>query len=120
MTIDSAGRQEKALARYQQAKGEWTRISDNLAKKFGKDKSALIMERSHHEYRARKEEIEILEAAIPISEKLGSMSWQMTLRNSTYNSLQLIVDNADGINYVKVGGNWPYPLFCPVMLAKKP
>jgi hypothetical protein len=40
------------------------------------------MERSGPEHRARKEEVEILDAAIPTSEKFGSLSWQMTLRNS--------------------------------------
>ena len=38
------------------------------------------MSRSAEEYRAKREEVDILDTSIPVATKLGARSWEMSLR----------------------------------------
>lgn len=78
-------RQERALQNYNKKQEEWEKVTNRLAKKYGKDPSELIMEKSGIEYRARLEELALLDAAIPPSQRASSSAqWETTLRSSMF------------------------------------
>lgn len=79
-SLCSETREQRALDRWDKIRGEWDRVEKHLAMKFGKDSSTLIMRRSGAEFRAKQEEIDMIDAAMPAHLKNGSKSWEMSLR----------------------------------------
>eukprot|EP00817_Percolomonadidae_sp_ATCC50343_P005495 CAMPEP_0117421480 /NCGR_PEP_ID=MMETSP0758-20121206/2557_1 /TAXON_ID=63605 /ORGANISM="Percolomonas cosmopolitus, Strain AE-1 (ATCC 50343)" /LENGTH=665 /DNA_ID=CAMNT_0005203617 /DNA_START=57 /DNA_END=2051 /DNA_ORIENTATION=+ len=99
-------RQERALERYEQMRKEWGRIESHLSENSGKPSHSLIMQRSASDHRQKLEESHIIDASIPVENRGGAERWEMSLRKSRPTDV--------GIKMVRVGGLWPYPLYCPV------
>ncbi len=75
-------KQERALLNYDKKQREWEKVTQRVAKKSGRDPSQLIMEKSGPEYRAKLEEMAILDAAIPPTQKITHVNWETSLRAS--------------------------------------
>jgi len=78
----------KVLAMWQERQNKWNGIQKRLGKKVGTSATSLVMN-SGDEYRARNEEYDILQAAIPVQERFGADSWQMQLRDGTERSVSI-------------------------------
>ncbi|KAG2378672.1 hypothetical protein C9374_007820 [Naegleria lovaniensis] len=99
--------QEKALRKYEDYLRTWNAIEDRICTKLEKPKKDLVME-SHEKYRLKREEIDFLEASLPVETRHNEWSWELSLRK---------VPEDDGVRYVQIGW-YPYPLFCPIIEPK--
>ena len=93
------GSQVRALREYEKFTYEWTDFKGKVSTKVGRLESDLVFERGP-EFRRKKEELEMLELAIPTHERHGADQWTMSLRNNW-------------TRYVPVGNIFS-GLFCPV------
>ena len=94
-----AGSQVRALQEYEKFHLEWADFKGKVSTKVGRLESDLVFERGP-EFRRKKEELEMLELAIPTHERHGADQWTMSLRNNW-------------TRYVPVGNIFS-GLFCPV------
>jgi hypothetical protein len=78
----------KVLAMWQERQKKWSKIQRALASRSGKDRAALMMN-TGDEFRARNEEYDILQAAIPLHERFGADSWMMTLRGGNSRNVSI-------------------------------
>ena len=69
----------KVLTRWQERQKGWSKIQASLAKKLKSRTDSLLMATTD-EFRAKAEEYDILQAAIPPHEKYGINNWEMQLR----------------------------------------
>ncbi|KAF0983180.1 hypothetical protein FDP41_011158 [Naegleria fowleri] len=99
--------QEKALRKYEDYLKIWNSIEDRICTRLDKPKKDLIME-SHEKYRLKREEIDFLEASLPVEKRHNEWSWELSLRKAPED---------DGVRYVQIGW-YPYPLFCPIIEPK--
>lgn len=72
-------KEAKMLSKWQERLQEWERIEQKIVKRVGGHANTLLMN-SIDEYRAKNEDYEIMQAAIPAQERFGPDSWMMTLR----------------------------------------
>ena len=93
------GSQVRALREYEKFNTEWADFKGKVSTKVGRLESDLVFERGP-EFRRKKEELEMLELAIPTHERHGADQWTMSLRNNW-------------TRYVPVGNIFS-GLFCPV------
>ncbi|QDZ22228.1 MYCBP-associated protein [Chloropicon primus] len=93
------GSQVRALQEYDKFNHEWVDFKGKVSTKVGRLESDLVFERGP-EFRRKKEELEMLELAIPTHERHGADQWTMSLRNNW-------------TRYVPVGNIFS-GLFCPV------
>ena len=93
------GSQVRALKEYEKFSSEWSDFKGKVSTKVGRLESDLVFERGS-EFRRKKEELEMLELAIPTHERHGADQWTMSLRNNW-------------TRYVPVGNIFS-GLFCPV------
>lgn len=78
----------KVLAMWQERQKKWAQIQKSLAKRVGGTTESLMMN-TGDEFRARNEEYDVLQAAIPVHERFGSESWKMMLRGGTERSVSI-------------------------------
>lgn len=94
----------KMLSKWQERLQEWERIEKKIVRKVGGKTNSLLMN-SIDEYRAKNEDYEIMQAAIPAQERFGPDSWMMTLRGG-------------GERYVSIGNIFS-GLMCEVSLSSR-
>jgi hypothetical protein len=70
----------KVLARWQERQRDWERIQSSISKKLGSKSIRPLMMTTTDEYRARIEEYDLIQAALPLKDRYSENSWQMTLR----------------------------------------
>jgi len=77
-----ARRQESAMKTFEKYQQRWGNWKEKMGKKLGKDPSRLVVAQSEA-YRAKKEEYELVQAAVPTFLKFGGDAyWAMSLRGS--------------------------------------
>lgn len=94
-----AGSQERSLKKYEKYTTTWSDYKEKVSLKVGRLENDLVFERGP-EFRRKKEELEMLDLAIPLHERHGADQWTMSLRNNW-------------TRYVPVGNIFS-GLFCPV------
>jgi hypothetical protein len=94
----------KMLSKWQERLQEWEQIEKKIVRKVGGKTNSLLMN-SIDEYRAKNEDYEIMQAAIPAQERFGPDSWMMTLRGG-------------GERYVSIGNIFS-GLMCEVSLSTR-
>ncbi|KAF1323901.1 Phosphoglycerate kinase, c-terminal, partial [Globisporangium splendens] len=92
-------RQQNVLKHWQQINQDWERFKARTSKKLGKRETDLVMTRAS-KYREQVEMYDVLQKAAPLSEKVGSDMWLVSLRD-------------DGTRYVSVGNIFS-GLFYPI------
>jgi hypothetical protein len=78
----------KVLAMWQERQKKWDSIQRQLARRVGGSTDTLMMN-TGDEFRAKNEEYDVLQAAVPVEERFGSDSWQMQLRGGTERSVSV-------------------------------
>jgi hypothetical protein len=78
----------KVLAMWQERQKKWNQIQKSLAKRVGGTTESLMMN-TGDEFRARNEEYDVLQAAIPVHERFGAETWKMMLRDGTERSVTI-------------------------------
>lgn len=78
----------KVLALWQERQKTWEKIQKHLSTRVGKDTTNLMMN-TGDEFRARNEEYDIIQAAMPAEEHFGSNVWKMTLRGGDDTSVSI-------------------------------
>lgn len=78
----------KVLAMWQERQKKWNKIQKSLAKRVGGTTESLMMN-TGDEFRARNEEYDVLQAAIPVHERFGAETWKMMLRDGTERSVTI-------------------------------
>lgn len=81
-------RENKVLTRWQERQKEWEKIETLIEKKLQsstnkklKSVSRPLMMTTTDEYRAKLEEYDLIQAAMPLKDKFSDTAWQMTLRD---------------------------------------
>eukprot|EP01041_Mallomonas_annulata_P002958 gene2958-5809_t len=75
----SLNKEGKVMTRWQERQRAWKRIQTGIAKKLNAKGNSLLMATTD-EYRAKVEEYDLLQAAIPPHERHGTSTWEMQLR----------------------------------------
>ena len=70
----------KVIARWQERQRDWERIQSKIQRKLTSKIQKPLMMATTDEYRARMEEYDLLQAAIPLKDRISSTSWQVMLR----------------------------------------
>ena len=78
----------KVLAMWQERQKKWDHIQRQLAKRVGGTTNTLMMN-TGDEFRAKNEEYDVLQAAVPIQERFGAESWQMQLRGGAERAVSI-------------------------------
>lgn len=76
----SHNKEEKVLLRWQERQKEWEKIEAEVSYKIGASNNHALLMGTTEEFRAKKEEYDLLQAAIPLKDRFGPNSWSMTLR----------------------------------------
>jgi len=76
----TSNKEGKVLALWQERQRDWDRIQSSISRRVQAGKNHSLMMATTDEYRARLEEYDLLQAAIPPEERFGSNAWQRTLR----------------------------------------
>jgi hypothetical protein len=76
----SLNKEEKVLTKWQERQKDWERVQNVVSKKIGSKVSRPLMMSTTDEYRARMEEYDLIQAAIPLRERFPESSWVMSLR----------------------------------------
>jgi hypothetical protein len=93
---------ERALQRWERQQATWRRIEERISHRSGKGASETLMATTHH-HRQNVEDAGMIETAVPAAVRNGTSSWEMGLRSGS-----------NGVQYVRVGSTFPYPLYAPV------
>lgn len=78
----------KVLTMWKERQQKWENIQKKLAAKVGGSVETLMMSNGD-EFRAKNEEYDVIQAAIPVPERFGANGWQMQLRNGTDTSVSI-------------------------------
>lgn len=78
----------KVLAMWQERQKKWDNIQRQLANRVGGSTDTLMMN-TGDEFRAKNEEYDVLQAAVPVEQRFGADSWQMQLRGGTERSVSV-------------------------------
>lgn len=70
----------KVLTRWQERQREWERVQSAITKKLTSKVPRPLMMASTDEYRARMEEYDLIQAAIPVKDRHANSAWEMSLR----------------------------------------
>lgn len=70
----------KVLTRWQERQREWERVQSVVSKKISSKVERPLMMTTTDEYRARMEEYDLIQAAIPIKDRHANSAWEMSLR----------------------------------------
>eukprot|EP00906_Rhabdomonas_costata_P016272 RCo023358 len=97
--------QERALERWEAQREQWEAFNAKMARKLGKRPSETLAN-TQWKFREKLEQLDVIDASVPQSHKTVGSNWEMTLRGGAAGS--------GGIRYVRVGGTYPYPLYCPI------
>lgn len=92
-------RRQNALKKWQKINRDWEAFKSRTSKRLGKAEDQLVMSRAS-EYREQMEMYDALQKARPLSEKVGSDIWLVSLRG-------------DGTRFVPVGNIFS-GLYCPI------
>lgn len=92
-------RRQNALKRWQKINIDWEAFKSRTSRRLGKSEDQLVMSRAS-EYREQMEMYDALQKARPLSEKVGSDIWLVSLRG-------------DGTRFVPVGNIFS-GLYCPI------
>jgi hypothetical protein len=76
----NSNKEGKVLALWQERKAYWDNIQNGISKKINANKSHSLMMASTDDYRAKTEEYDLLQAAIPKENRFGTHGWQKSLR----------------------------------------
>ena len=70
----------KVIARWQERQRDWERIQAKIQRRLTSKVQKPLMMATADEYRARMEEYDLLQAAVPLKDRFSSSSWQVMLR----------------------------------------
>jgi hypothetical protein len=70
----------KVIARWQERQREWEKIQAKIKRRLTSKVQKPLMMATTDEYRARMEEYDLLQAAVPLKDRFSSSSWQVMLR----------------------------------------
>eukprot|EP00981_Chlorochromonas_danica_P004746 scaffold954_cov173-Ochromonas_danica.AAC.32 len=70
----------KVLTRWQERQREWEKVQNVITKKISSKISRPLMMATTDEYRARMEEYDLIQAAIPPRDRYTNSAWEMSLR----------------------------------------
>jgi hypothetical protein len=70
----------KVIARWQERQRDWERIQAKIQRRLTSKVKKPLMMATADEFRARMEEYDLLQAAIPLKDRFSSSSWQVMLR----------------------------------------
>lgn len=79
----SLNKEKNVLTLWQQRQKEWQRIQNRIAKTCNTPKDHSLMMQTTDEFRIKAEEYDVLQAAIPASERFGADNWEMQLRGGS-------------------------------------
>lgn len=70
----------KVIARWQERQRDWEKIQAQIKRRLTSKVQKPLMMSTTDEYRARIEEYDLLQAAVPLKDRFSSSSWQVMLR----------------------------------------
>lgn len=73
-------KENKVLTRWQERQRDWEKVETAIGRKLKNKISRPLMMATTDEYRARLEEYDLIQAAIPLKDRFANSAWQMSLR----------------------------------------
>jgi hypothetical protein len=70
----------KVIARWQERQRDWERIQEQIKRRLTSKVQRPLMMTTTDEFRARSEEYDLLQAAVPLKDRFSDSSWQVMLR----------------------------------------
>jgi len=96
-------KQERILRKYREEQDRYARSCKSMASRLNREMTSMVTIRADN-YRAKREQIELLESLKPVEERYGPEAWYRSLRQSADSKTRKKFDDSR-FSYIHVGSN---------------